>query len=90
MRSLLHEYLSELSQFGSFDLAYPRFDLYWTEAGRRAFFIAHGDDVAGLVFLCDGLSSTGLPTDCAITEFYVRPDAGHAAWGGQRHCKRSR
>ena len=50
----------------------PYFDLYWSEADRWAYVIAHAAEPVGLI-LVNRWSPSGQGTDHSVAEFYVAP-----------------
>jgi len=72
MWGLLQNYLDELSAYGSFDKAYPHFNLYWTDGDRWPYFIQLGNEVIGLCFINKN-SPFGYQTDFFLAEFYIKP-----------------
>lgn len=84
LRTLLDEYLAELSRYGDVDLSYPWFDAYWqTGEARWPYVIEGAGSIVGFA-LVNTHAPGGLVADCAMAEFYIVPSArrlgvGHEA-----------
>lgn len=86
LRTLLNDYLQELSVFGPVDLAYPYFDRYFEDADRFATLVeipSNGRFVAAGFALVNRHSPSGLPVDHAVAEFCILPAFRHAGLGRQ-------
>lgn len=77
---LFEAYLAELSQYGETSDARVYLDLYWQAPDRLPYLINHDGRIAGFV-LVNTETVTDLPTDHAIAEFYVCPDARRLGLG---------
>lgn len=75
LRNLLAAYLSELSEYGDVEIAYPYFDAYWNEGECRwPYVIYDSDQLVGFAFV-NTFSPSGRGTDFSFAEFYIVPDA---------------
>ena len=81
LKSLLTEYLSELSGYGEVDYAYPYFEAYWEEVETRwPYLVLRADQCVGFAFV-NKWSPSGRGTDYSMAEFYIIPDARGCAIG---------
>ncbi len=77
LSNLLEKYFYELSQYELFPFredglfGYDYLDSYWTEAGRRAYFIRTGGRLAGCVLLNQHPARRDRPLDWAVAEFFI-------------------
>lgn len=75
IRSLLDDYLTELSEYGEVDTAYPYFESYWNEdEGRWPYLFFAESELIGFAFV-NTVSPSGRGTDFSMAEFFVRPTA---------------
>ncbi|WP_084527629.1 GNAT family N-acetyltransferase [Kaistia soli] len=87
MRRLLENCLSELSQWGEVDIAYPFFDAYWDPQERRWPYLLQQDrDICGFA-LINAWSPSGKGTDLAMAEFYIAPHARRSGIGRDAAAK---
>lgn len=78
LRALLNDCLTELATYDEVDFAYPWFDAYWREDGRRWPWFIHEDGAIIGFALVNRLSLSGQHVDHAMAEFYILPQArGH-------------
>jgi len=79
LKPMLDSYLEDLVAYGATPGPYDFLNEYWTEPDRSAWFI--GDAPPEGFALINRYSTLDLPTDHAVAEYYIRPEARRRGLG---------